>query len=126
MLNRWFALALLPLLFAGCTTNKITNLTPKIAPRSADGLYPVEARWDSNQRSVRPDTIKAQVVVGTDFYPLQRTPLTQNRWEGVVPVPPSQRFLTYHFKFNYLYDSIPIARPDSKLSQTYQLEVTDK
>ncbi len=126
MLNRWFALALLPLLFAGCTTNKITNLTPKIAPRNADGLYPVEARWDSNQRSVRPDTIKAQVVVGTDFYPLQRTPLTQNRWEGVVPLSPGQRFLTYHFKFNYLYDSIPIARPDSKLSQTYQLEVTDK
>jgi hypothetical protein len=125
MSNRWFSFVLLPLLLAGCTTNQITNLTPRIAHRNADGLYRVEVRWDSTQRSIRPDSFKPQVVVGPEFYPLQLTPLTQNRWEGLVPAPAGQRFVTYHFKFNYLYNSIPMPRADSRLSQTYQLEIAD-
>jgi len=99
--------------------------TPRIAHRNADGLYRVEVRWDSTQRSIRPDSFKPQVVVGPEFYPLQLTPLTQNRWEGLVPAPAGQRFVTYHFKFNYLYNSIPMPRADSRLSQTYQLEIAD-
>lgn len=126
MLQRWICLLALAVLVPGCmTTNSITNLTPRTLPRSADGLYPIEARWDSNQRSIREDSFTPYVLVGTDFYPMVRTPLTVNRWEALVPIPASQKFLTYRFKFDYLYNGIPARRPDSKLSQGYQIELTE-
>ena len=117
---RW-GLALL--LITGCTSTRITNLTPSRAPRSADGLYSFEARWDSNQRSIRPDSFTPFVVVGMKFYPMQRTALTTNRWEALVPLPDDRRFVNYQFKFNYQYNSFPRPRPDSRVTQTYQLEI---
>ncbi len=117
---RW-GLALL--LITGCTSTRITNLTPSRAPRSADGLYSFEARWDSNQRAIRPDSFTPFVVVGMKFYPMQRTALTTNRWEALVPLPDDRRFVNYQFKFNYQYNSFPRPRPDSRVTQTYQLEI---
>jgi hypothetical protein len=112
-------------LLAGCSTT-ITNLTPKQQARNQAGLYPVEVRWDSNQRSIRKDSMKPCVVVGFESYPMQRTALTTNRWETLVPVPTNAQFINYRFKFDYLYESMPVARPDSRLSPNYQMEVVDK
>ena len=125
MLKRRFLLGLSGLFLVGCTSTKITNMTPLTAPRSADGLYTVEARWDSNQRSIRKDSFTPFVVVGTEFIPMDRVPLTTNRWETVVPVPAKQRFLTYRFKFDYEYDGIPSRGKDSRLSPSHQLEILD-
>lgn len=125
MLKRWFFLGLAGVFLVGCTSTKITNMTPLTAPRSADGLYTVEARWDSNQRSIRKDSFTPYVVVGTEFIPMDPVPLTTNRWEAVVPVPANQRFLTYRFKFDYEYDGIPRREKDSRLSPSLQLEVLD-
>jgi hypothetical protein len=113
------------LVLCGCAST-ITNLTPRQALRNKAGLYPVEARWDSNQRSIRKDSITPYVVVGLAKYPMQRTPLTVNRWETLVPAPIDQRFLNYRFKFDYQYDSIPMPRSNSRLSPPYQLEIMDK
>lgn len=112
------------LLVTGCTTTRITNLTPSQAPRSADGLYAFEARWDSDQRAIRPDSFTPFVVVNMQFYPMQRVALTTNRWEALVPLPDDRRFVNYHFKFDYQYNSFPRPRRDSRMSQTYQLEIT--
>ncbi len=100
-------------------------MTPLSAPRSPDGLYLIEARWDSNQRSIRKDSFTPHVVVGTEFHPMERVPLTTNRWEAIVPVPANQRFVTYRFKFDYLYDSFPNPRKDSRLSPSHQLQIVD-
>jgi hypothetical protein len=125
MLTRWLLLGVFGVLLAGCTSTRITNLTPRTAPRSSDGLYTIEAKWSSNQRSIRKDSFTPFIVVGMDFHPMERVPLTTNRWEGVIPVPANQRFVTYRFKFDYLYDSIPRPRKDSRLSGSYQLQITD-
>lgn len=104
-------------------TRRITNLTPRQVPRTADGLYLFEARWDSNQRAIRSDSFAPYVVLGTQFYPMQPTLLTSNRWEAWVPVPEDRQFVNYHFKFNYAYNSFPQPQPDSVNSGTYQMEV---
>lgn len=110
---------------AGCTSNHVTNMTPKVVKRNSDGWYTLEARWSSNQRTVRQETMTPYVIIGTDFHPMHRTPLTTNRWEVVVPAAPGQRFLNYRFKFDYLYDAFGPPRADSKLSPTYQMEIVD-
>lgn len=128
MLNRvcWSLVASVALLFVGCATNTITNLTPGNAPRSTDSLYMIEARWDSSQRSVRNETLTPYVLIGTDLYPMERTLLTSNRWEAIVPISDEKRFVNYQFKFDYDYASVPFRRRDSKLSRPYQLEIVDR
>lgn len=125
LMRRLLILATLGVLVTGCTTNKITNVTPRQVYRTPDNIYRIEARWDSNQRSIRPDSLEPKVVVGRDFYSMELTPETRNRWEALVPVPADQRFVTYRFKFDYLYNAIPVPRPDSKASPTYQMEIIE-
>ncbi|MBM3878226.1 MAG: hypothetical protein FJ387_00645 [Verrucomicrobia bacterium] len=118
LLLGWVVLAL-----AGCATTPITNVTPRQCVRTPQGLCLVEARWDAEGFNVKKDSIQAQVMVGLDFYPMQRVPKTVNRWEAFVPVPADQRFLNYRYKFDYEYNTRLRRTYDSKLSPTYQLEV---
>jgi len=127
MLNRAPRLltVLLPLLLAGCISSTISNLSPKQTRRTADGLYPLEVRWDSNERALDQGSLTPYVVVDARFFAMQRTPLTTNRWETLVPVPAGQRFLNYHFKFDYRRHGFGKQLPDSRLSPNYQLEIAD-
>jgi hypothetical protein len=113
-------------ILVGCTSNQISNMTPKVVRRSTNDLYRVEARWDSNQQAQRPESLAPYVVVGRAFYPMQRTAYTTNRWETWVPVPSGQRFFHYRFKFDYLYNGFGQRCPDSRLSPDYQVEIVEQ
>lgn len=114
------------LLTAGCTSTRITNLTPRQVVRPPDGVVAFEARWDSNQRAIREDSFKPYVVVGTERHAMQRTALTANRWEVLVPLPPDRRFVNYHFKFDYEVQGFGRRLPNSRLTPTYQLEILER
>lgn len=118
-------LLVIPLLLAGCATTA-TNLTPRQLPRNASGLYPFETAFDSNQHSIRKDTVQGHVIVGSESYPMQQTPMLKNRWETLVPIPPDRTFVTYRYKFDYEYNRIPSPGKSSKLSPPYRLEIIDK
>ncbi len=122
---RWLWLPALVLLLVGCAGNQITNMSPRVMRRTPDGFYTLEARWDTNQRAVRDDTMTPFVVVGTQFHPMQRSTLNDRSWRATVPVPPGQRFLNYRFKFDYLKAGFGCRDPDSKRSRFYQLEIVD-
>jgi hypothetical protein len=115
-------LALVILLMAGCSTT-VTNLTPRQQPRNPKNLYPFEVALDTTQRAIKDETIKAFVVIGPDIYPMERTPMLTNRWETLVPIPSTQNFIYYKYKFDYLYNSIPRPQANSKLSPPYKLEI---
>lgn len=117
-------LALAPIILAGCSS--ITNLTPSKYQRTATGFYPVEAAWQSRQRTIRDESMKPVVMVGNDVYEMRRVPRVENRWETMVPVPPNKDVIRYQFKFDYMVNAIPRAVPDSKLSPEYKLEIVDK
>lgn len=122
---RFAALFVLPLLVAGCATNSITNLTPSQQVRNNTGLYLVEAMWKSRQQSVVQDSIKPFVVVGLEAYPMRPTPLLNNRWETLIPIPADKSHIYYQFKFDYEYKGMPARRPDSLLSREYRLDVVN-
>src|ERR1043166_3408039 len=61
----------------GCTTT-FTNLTPQTQERTTNNLYRVEVAIQSRQQTMRWESIKPQVVVGTDFYPMTPTKLMTN------------------------------------------------
>ncbi len=123
MMKRFFALLLLPLLFAGCSS--ITNLTPAKYPRNSTGYYHVEAAWRTQQRSIREDSIKPIVMIGNDTYEMTKVPIVRDRWETVIPVPAEKSGAHYRFRFDYKVNAFPVSHPDSSMSPEYKLEVTE-
>jgi len=127
MLNKSLAALLLLLMFlvAGCATN-FTNLTPQQQERNANNLYPVEVALDSRQQTLRWQSIRPQIVVGTEFYPMRPTQLMSNRWEGLVPVPLGTNLVHYRYKFDYDYNAMGKPKSDSSLSPEYTLRVVER
>lgn len=125
MLKRFLPLAFAPLLLAGCTAT-FTNLTPTQQSRNANNLYPVEVSMISRQQSLKWNTIRPQIVVGNDSYPMRRTALLTNRWEGLVPVPATEKVVHYRYKFDFDYNTFGTPKGDSAISPEYTLRVRDQ
>ena len=125
MLKKLLPLSLLPVLLAGCQAT-LTNLTPQTRTRNPENLYPVEVALASRQQTLRWDSIKPQIVVGQEFYPMRPTKLMTNRWEGLVPVPPNVNIVHYRYKFDYNYNAVGAPRSDSALSKEYTLRILEK
>ncbi len=120
-----FALFLFPLLLVGCASNNITNLTPTVQPRNAEGRYPVEAIWKSNQQSLKDETITPYVMIGLESFPMEPTPLVNNRWGAEIPITADQKHIYYRFKFDYQYRGFPGSRSDSVLSEEFRLDIAE-
>jgi len=114
------------LLLTGCA-GTFTRLTPLQQPRNANNLYPVEVIFNSQQTSLRWETIQPYVLANGELYPLRQVPLVQNRWEGFVPVPAGANTVDYRFKFDYKYNNVGTApRASSAVSPIYRLNVVDQ
>lgn len=112
------------LLGAGCTAT-FTNLSSLHQERNGNNLYPVEVALNSRQQTMMWGTIKPQILVGNDFYPMRATPLMTNRWEGLVPVPVGTNLVHYRYKFDYNYNAMGAPRSDSALSPEYTLRILE-
>ena len=124
LLRRHFlTCALLAWVVAGCSTSKVTNLTPTREVRVPNNLYLVEYQWNTQDPTIRSETITPYVVAGFDFYSMRRTPKMTNRWEAYIPVPANQKSINYHFKVDYDYNSFGKTRKGSQLSPEYKLQV---
>jgi hypothetical protein len=114
------------LLLTGCVST-FTQVTPLQQPRNANNLYPVEVIFNSTQQALRWDSIKPYVLVKGELYPLRPVPVVQNRWEGLVPVPPMADGAAYRFKFEYLLNTVGSEpQPSSAISQQYNLKIVDQ
>lgn len=118
----------LALAVSGCTS--ITNLGSDHHVRNASGLYPVAIGWDSNQRSLLPETLKPVVQLDYQSPTFREIPMTPvpgavNCWAAQVPVPKGVNFLNYRVKMNFQYAKIPKPGKDSRLSPPYQFQIID-
>jgi hypothetical protein len=114
------------LLLTGCA-GTFTRLTPLQQSRNANDLYPVEVAFNSQQQSLRWETIQPYVIANGELSPLRPVPLVQNRWEGFVRVPPGANSINYRFKFDYKYNNLGTApKPSSAVSPIYKLNIVDQ
>jgi hypothetical protein len=125
MLKKILPLLIVPLLMGGCAAT-FTNLTPRQQVRNSNNLYPVEVALNSRQQTLRWDTIKPQIVVGAEFYPMHPTPLITNRWEGAIPVPPDVSVVHYRYKFDFKANAFGPPQSDSASSADYTLRIVDQ
>jgi hypothetical protein len=124
MLKKILPLLFAPLLLAGCNAT-FTNLTPHQQTRTTNNLYQVEVALTTRQQSLRWETIKPQIMVGSETYPMRQTQLMTNRWEGLVPVPPGTNLIHYRYKFDFSYNTFGTPKPDSALSEEYTLKILE-
>lgn len=124
MLKKFLPLLVAPLLLAGCEAT-FTNLTPRQQVRNTNNLYQVEVALATRQQTLRWDSIKPQIVIGKDSYPMRPTPLMTNRWEGLVPVAAGVNEVRYFYKFDFSYNAFGPAQPDSARSQEYSLRILE-
>jgi len=125
MLKRILFLLCAPLLLAGCNAT-FTNLTPQQQVRSTNNLYTVEVALASRQQTMRWESIKPQIMVGSQLYTMRLTPLMTNRWEGLIPVPATTNLVHYRYKFDYNFNAMGPPQPDSALSPMYTLKIVDQ
>lgn len=125
MLKKFLPVLLAPLLLAGCTAT-FTNLTPKQQPRNPSNVYPVEVALATRQQTLRWESIRPQVVVGQNSYPMRPTSLLTNRWEGIVPVPSDATEVRYRYRFDFDYNSFGKPQPDSAMSPEYTLRIREE
>lgn len=123
MLKRFLPLLVAPLLLAGCSAT-FTNLTPSQQTRNPNHVYPVSVALASRQQTLRWDTIRPEVVVGKEVYPLRPTALMTNRWEGLIPVPAGKDVVHYHYKFDYNVNAFGKPGNGSAESPEYTLKLT--
>jgi hypothetical protein len=124
MFKRILPLLVLPLFLAGCAA-EMTNLTAQRKVREANNLYSLEVAVDSEQQTLRCESIHPQILVGTESYPMQPTPLMTNRWEGVVPIPPGTTTIQYRFKLDYQYNAFGKPKNGTALSKTYKMQIVE-
>jgi hypothetical protein len=95
-------------------------------PRNPNGIYLFEVALDTRQQTLRQETIKPYVLIGSSTYPMQSALMLNNRWEALVPVPATNKFVNYRYKFDYDYNRFGQRGSNSKLSPQYQLEISEK
>jgi hypothetical protein len=119
-------LTLLPvLLLTGCAAT-FTRMTPLQQSRNANSLYPVEVIFNTQQQSLRWDSVQPYVLVGGELYKMRPVPMMPNRWEGLVPVPAGANGVDYRFKFDYLYNNFGTEpKPNSAFSPMYRLKIVE-
>lgn len=113
------------LALTGCISSSVTNLTPRNQSRTPENVYPVEIVFNSNLRTIRPDSIRPYVQIGDDNYLMRHTPVVPNRWETLVPVSASQNLINYRVKVDFQYSALGGPKPNSVLSSSYQLVIHD-
>jgi hypothetical protein len=126
-LKKFSPALLIGLLLAGCVSTNVSRLTPRTVPRNSENLYPVEVELDSSQQSLRWETLKPRIIVNaTQEFPMHRTPLMTNRWEGLISVPPGVNHVEYRIKFDFYYNAWGVPpQEDSFLSKVYKLDIAD-
>jgi hypothetical protein len=125
MWKKTLLVSIVPLLLAGCGT--FTNLTPQRQTRNANNLYPVEVAFNTRQQTLRWDSIRPFVIVGTESYPMRQTLMMKNRWEGLAPVPAGTKALSYRYKFEFKYNVVGNQpQDDSLISPLYTLQILDR
>jgi hypothetical protein len=113
------------LVLTGCA-GQFTRLTPLQQPRNPSNMYPVEVAFNSDQQSLRWETIQPFVLVNGQPYQLHQVPIVKNRWEGYVPVPLGVNQIEYRFKFDYKYNAVGTTpQSDSTYSPKYKLTIVN-
>lgn len=89
------------LLFSGCASVTITNLTSDTVPANPSQIYTITASFHPNTNSIVPDTLKPRIVIDGQSYPMTQAVAGGDVWEFEYQLPAGRTNATYYFLINY-------------------------
>lgn len=121
LLKKLTPLCAIALMVTGCSS--VTNLTPRNYTRKPDNLYHFEMQVDSRQQSIRWETVKPFVKIGSEEIPMERTHRMSNRWEASIPLSDKESIIYYKYKVYFEFDDFGPRGKDTIVSGTYKVEL---
>jgi hypothetical protein len=107
VLGTALALALL----AGCTTVKLTNLTPTSLPENPSQIYTFTLRIKTNSSTVDAASVAPHIVIDGQNFPMKPSPLGQGIYEFEYQLPPNRDEMAYYFLVDYATEGNGITTP---------------
>jgi hypothetical protein len=94
--------ALLALLaLCGCTTVKLTNLTPSSLPENPSGIYTFTLRVATTSNSVSQASIAPHIVVGAESHDMVKSDVSPQIFEFDYKLPAFQNDIGYYYVVDY-------------------------
>ena len=107
MLGTTLALALL----AGCTTVKLTNLTPTSLPENPSQIYTFTLRVKANTQTVDAASLAPHIVIDGQNFPMKPSPLGQGIYEFEYQLPPGRDQMAYYYLVDYSVEGNGLTTP---------------
>src|SRR5471030_371025 len=107
VLGTTLALALL----AGCTTVKLTNLTPTSLPENPSQIYTFTLRIKTNSSTVDAASVAPHIVIDGQNFPMKPSPLGQGIYEFEYQMPANRDEMAYYFLVDYATEGNGITTP---------------
>lgn len=97
----WLGVTAGLLLFAGCQSIVLTNLTPASLPENPSQIYTITLRVTPKAQSIVASTLQPRIVIDGQNYPMTRSPLGENLFEFDYQLPAGREELAYYFLVDY-------------------------
>ena len=78
--------------------------------------------WEGRPGVVK-DSVRPVLMVGQEDYPMEAVPLTEGRWETLIPFPEGRREIHYQYKIEYRELEFGREEANSRLSEVYRLSI---
>ncbi|MFI5336587.1 MAG: cell surface protein [Opitutales bacterium] len=95
------AAALALLTFSGCTSLRITNLTPETVPANPSQIYTITASVRDDNPNIVPDSTRMRIVIDGQNYPMTKSIVGGDIWEFDYQLPAGRTNASYYFLVSY-------------------------
>ena len=87
--------------FAGCSSIRITNLTPDTVPANPSQIYTITASVHNENSNLVPDSTRVRIVIDGQSYPMTKSIVGSDIWEFDYQLPAGRTNASYYFLVNY-------------------------
>lgn len=119
----WVALATALLLFAGCETVTLTNLTPPSMPENPSQIYTFSLRVTPRTNTVAKTSIQPKIVINQQIHPMRLSSLGEGIYDFDFKPAPGQEAINYYFLVNYTVEGNSVQTAQEAYTDLTQVKI---
>ena len=87
--------------FTGCSSIRITNLTPDTVPANPSQIYTITASVHNENTNLVTDSTRVRIVIDGQSYPMTKSIVGSDIWEFDYQLPAGRTNASYYFLVHY-------------------------
>jgi hypothetical protein len=117
------AAAALLMLFAGCDTVTLTNLTPASMPENPSQIYTFTLRVTPRTNTIPAASVKPHIITDGKSFDMKPSSLGGGLYEFEYQVPAGREEITYYFLVNYDTEGNNVATPGEVYTDVSKVKI---